>query len=290
MAKECSMAQEYFSSDVLWRLNGRGIDDANYNTVPDEVPYYFYGGASGITLSLDFNDGLSNTYDVYRDGTLIYDIDCLETYPFQIDASKMYKVVPDDYDCYIYTGYPINFKDKDGSTFTGTLELTDQYCFYGDNNFKVTATPTRAGYIFKGWYDNPECTDTHEGLSGSISSNPNLTVYALWERDSNADTYTGRLYSLVNKIKETSGLTSSGGLKGEQTIFFSEGSSLPLMVMEALSNSNENVVLDFTSEYEGEKYHFVIKGGTNPLVDKEILWYGPLWLRQYYAVPMKEDK
>lgn len=50
----------------------------------------------------------------------------------------------------------------------------------GEEEFTLSAPPTRDGYTFAGWYDN-------EGLTGtpvtSVSGNESNTVYAKWDRD-----------------------------------------------------------------------------------------------------------
>lgn len=282
IAKGFCMAQTY-TSNVSWSSNGRYITDNVGDSIPALSTHYFFGGSSGIEFSYFFNDGIGNNAAVYENGSLIMQIACNNSYTYTIDANKMYQVTASAYGYSIYSGYKITFKDQGGGAFTGSLDLCDQYCYYQSYNFKVTATPTRAGYTFKGWFNDPDCTTPHAGLTGTITSDPRLTVYALWEKNNNSASYEGRLYNLVDEINRLSKEDS----KEVRTIFFSEGSSLPLMVMEALNNSNETVKLDFISEYDGKKYHFVISGGTNPHLSKDIPWYGPLWLNQYYSVPLE---
>lgn len=249
-----------------------------------------YGGTSGISFSYYFDAGLpGSSASTYKDGISINSyIPNGETETFTIEAGKMYKVFASLYGYRLSSGYPITFKDKGGSDFSGTLPLENRYCYFNDNNFKVTATPERAGYNFLGWFDDSDCTVPHVGLTGTLNSDPHLTVYALWEEAAAPDSYEQRLERLAEKITDTSKKIESGELKGTQTIYFSEGTSFPLFIMEALNNSNKNVTLDFTTEYNGTKYHFVIKGGKNAYISENIPWYGPYWLNQYYAVPVSK--
>lgn len=282
-AKGLCLAETYTRS-VTFSSDGRYVYDEQSNPSSDAVTHYFYGGSSGITFSYYFFDPIPDaSASVFKDGSLEETIYCHNTYNLTIDANKIYKIEVGRYKLSAFTGYKINFKDKGGAAFTGSLSLENQYVYYSDVDFMLTATPTRAGYTFKGWFDDSDCTIPHAGLTGPITLDPSLTVYALWEKNNNSASYEGRLYNLVDEINRLSKEDS----KEVRTIFFSEGSSLPLMVMEALNNSNETVKLDFISEYDGKKYHFVISGGTNPHLSKDIPWYGPLWLNQYYSVPLE---
>lgn len=47
------------------------------------------------------------------------------------------------------------------------------------STFGIYEEPTREGFIFKGWYDDPECTDGHEVDINSINSDK--VVYAKWK-------------------------------------------------------------------------------------------------------------
>lgn len=282
-AKGLCLAETY-TSNAEWRVEGASqFDSSSHADIDEDSIHYFYGGSSGIEFNYYFNDGIGNTAEINLDGSLHKTLLNGENYSLTIGSGKIYKVKAKTSGYDAFTGYKITFKDKGGTAFTGSLSIENQYVYYSDVDFMLTATPTRAGYTFKGWFDNSDCTTPHARLTGPITSDPGLTVYALWEKNNNAASYEGRLYNLVDEINRLSKEDS----KEEKTIFFSEGSSLPLMVMEALNNSNETVKLDFISEYDGKKYHFVISGGTNSHLSKDIPWYGPLWLNQYYSVPLE---
>ena len=69
--------------------------------------------------------------------------------------------------------FDFNSEDEDGSygyyaIVTGEISFT-----FGDYK-----EPSKEGKVFKGWYDNPECTDGHEVDINNISNDK--TVYAKW--------------------------------------------------------------------------------------------------------------
>ena len=80
--------------------------------------------------------------------------------------------------------------------------------------------------------------------------------------------------------------------KGEKvenaTVYLTAGDSLPLSIMKTLK-ACPGVTLDFRCTYKGEKLHFVLKGGEELVIDENIPWYGPMYLKSVYGVA-GEDK
>ncbi|SEI90718.1 InlB B-repeat-containing protein, partial [Streptococcus equinus] len=52
---------------------------------------------------------------------------------------------------------------------------------YGETISLASTTPTKEGYTFDGWYDNPELTGNV--ISGDVVLNQNKTLYAKWQAD-----------------------------------------------------------------------------------------------------------
>ncbi|WP_249030152.1 InlB B-repeat-containing protein [Tannockella kyphosi] len=52
-----------------------------------------------------------------------------------------------------------------------------------------TATPTRTGYTFKGWGTYATDTSVNYSAGGTYTSNSNITLYAIWERNSYTVSY-----------------------------------------------------------------------------------------------------
>ncbi len=98
----------------------------------------------------------------------------------------------------IYAGYDINhytvtFNIGDGATMTGNSEVSVAY----NSPVSKPADPTRDDYIFKGWYDNADCTGSEFNFNTSITGPK--TIYAKWlaiyEYEANDDGYTLKKYN-----------------------------------------------------------------------------------------------
>ncbi|MBR4881108.1 MAG: InlB B-repeat-containing protein, partial [Clostridia bacterium] len=84
--------------------------------------------------------------------------------------------------------YNITYLDKNGATFSGTLNASTKYTHtYG------TATtlynPTKSGYAFGGWFTTPDCSGTKVTSLGASAYTSDITLYALWTTNSYTITY-----------------------------------------------------------------------------------------------------
>ena len=67
-----------------------------------------------------------------------------------------------------------------------------------------------------------------------------------------------------------------------QTVTWDKGTALPYDIMKLLED-NEKITLIFTYTYQGKDYKATIQG-RNVKTDKNIPWYGPLYLNGHYGV------
>ena len=95
--------------------------------------------------------------------------------------------------------YTVDFKDNDGSalsspiaskTTTGTLNLSE------------VGTPSKSGYIFKGWTTEPNGTTVEYTATETVTITANTTLYAVWEAEGPKVTYTVTLMNGETKIDE----------------------------------------------------------------------------------------
>lgn len=83
------------------------------------------------------------------------------------------------------TKYTVTFKDQDENF---DLHLDNMILEYG--SYYEFPTPTKAGYNFLGWYNNPEGNGYKLSASGTYVFTEDLTVYACWELTSKVETPT----------------------------------------------------------------------------------------------------
>lgn len=149
----------------------------------------------------------------------------------------------------------------DNNDGTISKQENDDACVYSGNGYIYEA---KAGYI-------------SSSFDGTVSDFPDPSPRAVaYFASLRGSDYRGRLYELSKNIRALAS-TEQG-----TTIYYSEGSALPLDVMRALKES-EGVTLDMTCSYECVDYHFVIKGGKDMKFFDDIGWYGVLFLNQEYG-------
>ena len=68
----------------------------------------------------------------------------------------------------------------------GSGAPSSQVKWYGENLTLSTSTPTRSGYIFKGWATSASATSAAYAAGGTYSADSAVTLYAVWQ----ANTYT----------------------------------------------------------------------------------------------------
>lgn len=180
-----SSKAETYKADVYWESNGRDVY-ANHSYsggFSPETNHYIYGDRSDVTLTIDSCSGVGGNLTVYSDGQQNYIWDG-NPEEYSIKKGGCIKAKWDGpQKIYLYTGYPIVFKDKGGAAFSGKMAIEDSFCFWGDTTVSLS-NPSRTGYTFEGWYEDPDCTVAYEGWSGTaLTSNPGITVYASWKRN-----------------------------------------------------------------------------------------------------------
>jgi len=83
-------------------------------------------------------------------------------------------------------------------------------------------------------------------------------------------------------------LEEAGKQKGDCTIEWNKGNSLPLSFMRDLKNY-PNVTLVFNYKYM-DKYYRVVIPSSKVIIDESIEWYGPLWLAAHYGSTVNASK
>lgn len=84
--------------------------------------------------------------------------------------------------------YTITYKDKDNDAFSGThgsgYPTTHTY-----GTVTTLVDPTKEGYTFEGWFDNPACTGDKLTSLGATAYTADITLYAKWTEKSYAVTF-----------------------------------------------------------------------------------------------------
>ena len=172
------------------KLFGYGEDSVgNQASQPSVVTI---DGVSSITVDVYYNtvyddsifvlEGAHPDFYTYSDS----EFDNLTYHMFGGPGNETYNVNGNELVNVGHEKFEIN---GDGVTFDFNSEGENgSYGYYAVITGEVTSSfgtykePTREGFIFKGWYDDPECTDGHEVDINSINSDK--VVYAKW-RDVN---------------------------------------------------------------------------------------------------------
>lgn len=302
-----------FSENVKWISSGREIyvNDYEYE-IEIECNHYLYGN---INLTIKAADAM-NSIHVYRNNESVLEVsdNTQEDYSVPAGVTKAYWTSFTK--LYLYTGYPITFYDKGGAAFTGSMPLEDKYCYYGDSNFRINGTPTRAGYIFKGWYTDSDCTVPYEGETGTIDADPSIVVYALWEADGNSNNgchvhdftwqtileptpyaeglerqvcscgatgITQPLSAFGYLIRDYAPSLIKAAQPGQTVTFeFGEFNSFPKDLMAKLvEKSAQDVTFVFHYEWNHVKQEVTIPAGTP--IDLNFEWYGPAKMAELYG-------
>lgn len=86
-----------------------------------------------------------------------------------------------------------------------------------------TSKPTRAGYTFRGWATSSGASSAQYQPGGSYSSNANLTLYAVWERNKAEPSLSFSTASIVLSVGQTQTINVNFSGSGIQSISFGFG-------------------------------------------------------------------
>ena len=124
--------------------------------------------------------------------------------------------------------YSITYYESDGTTRLYVLPVE----YYGGEGAPSLGTPAKAGYIFAGWYANPDLVTGGVVTSISASDNGNKTFYAKWTEKSSKMpvTFIGADGSAVTtnctSITEDSSVLETGWYVVSDSVILSTGKSL----------------------------------------------------------------
>lgn len=82
---------------------------------------------------------------------------------------------------------------------------------------------------------------------------------------------------LIEQINTFSQQNKANGEESQQIIEY-KGNSIPSSLIEALAAS-KGTVLHYTGTYMGKKYDFMIQGGEDFFINKNVKYYGPLYIQ-----------
>lgn len=139
--------------------------DVYYGGVDDE--YYVAVMHEAVTdyNNFSWNDGTYHEYWTEENGT------------YEINGNTVTNI---GYEQFTIDGNTVSFGFESYDS-----EVVNGYGYYAtvksiiNKPHQTITDPTREGFIFKGWYDDPECTDGHEVDIDSINSDK--VVYAKWK-------------------------------------------------------------------------------------------------------------
>jgi uncharacterized repeat protein (TIGR02543 family) len=99
----------------------------------------------------------------------------------------------------------VTFDSNSGSAVTGTTTRTAESIPSGP------VSPTRAGYTFAGWYDNPGFNGSQVGFPYVHSKTENFTLFAKWDANTLNVTFDSNSGSAVTGITTRTGVPISSG-------------------------------------------------------------------------------
>ncbi len=181
--------------------------------------------------------------------------------------------------------------------------LTDYCCcymFYGCTNLIVTETedPSEATWIFPvsaAWEWNYEMIAglTAPGTLTEVAAGKMYKVSFVAPPapivPSTDNTYNKTIAETNAQLEAVAEELAKGEKVEDATVYLTTGDSLPLSVLKTLKNC-PGVTLDFRCTYKGEELHFVLKGGEKLVINENIPWYGPLFLKSVYGVAGEEKQ
>lgn len=327
---EVRSAAATYRGDVRWISNGREVYIATYggDMLNLDEDHYLYGVDEKVSLTVAGSDIFDAKIDVYLDNQYNEGIPNGSSGTYSVDIGQALKACWQGlYRVYLYTGYPIIFKDKGDADFSGEMAPENSFYFWGDTSVSF-AEPHRIGYTFKGWYSDAECTVPCEGWSGArVERNMNLTVYADWEKSENSEPSEAAAPHIHEWIQGKGSSASETTDGNEGTYCRICGYSLnsdPSLAFEYAINKNtekldkavigQNVVMEFgkwnsfskefmtmvkekVAEgvsvtlkfwYNGVEYTITIPAYS--LVDTSLDWYGPFCMYQIYELGIPVTK
>lgn len=258
---------------------GNGVEivetNALYNTLRNSLSASQLAASDGKQLEFDFNvtnmsdgdagTGEINTYAANHDYTIgnFFDL----TLTVKADGASIGNVTVTAATVPLTVDIPTGIR-RTGRTFfilrnhEGTITVVGT----GTGNSVPISTNQFSTYAiaYSDSYSSPSSNlGTSSGENGAdIDSNDNGSMVGL-----------GGLRQLI----------SEAAIKGgEQTIYWSEGNSLPYDIMKSLED-NPQITLVFNYMYKNEYYSVVIPG-KNVKADVSIPWYGPRYLYEKYGL------
>ncbi|MBR1677256.1 MAG: InlB B-repeat-containing protein [Clostridia bacterium] len=190
-----------------------------------------------------------------------------------------------------------------------TLRVAKQYTVTFETNFddivvepyrniregrqiEAPALPAKKGYIFKGWYTDPDFTEGSEYKFGNQAIKGNITLYAKWEK----------YYPTVTYIHNMNGcdLTEQ---KVEYNTALVVGSYTPINgyhVEGYYSDSEMMIPFDFTQKliidtvvyvkWETNKYSVTLNANGGTVTDKQIADYRDIPFKSWITTPQAPER
>ncbi|MBR3469572.1 MAG: LysM peptidoglycan-binding domain-containing protein [Lachnospiraceae bacterium] len=123
--------------------------------------------------------------------------------------------------------------------------------------------------------ESGEATGQYKILQGSLSAGDNYTII-----------FTGATFAIMPNVLYTQSLAEQLwnviAAGGKQTVYWSEGDSLPFNIMKILQD-HPQITLVFSYSYKGVNYRVAIPGSAAKAYPN-IPWYGPLYLYGNYGM------
>jgi F0F1-type ATP synthase epsilon subunit len=123
--------------------------------------------------------------------------------------------------------------------------------------------------------ESGEATGQYKILQGSLTAGDNYTII-----------FTGATFAIMPNILYTQSLAeqlwNAIATGGKQTVYWSEGDSLPFNIMKILQD-HPQITLVFSYSYKGVNYRVTIPGSAAKAYPN-IPWYGPLYLYGNYGM------
>ena len=123
--------------------------------------------------------------------------------------------------------------------------------------------------------EDGEATGNYKILQGSLTAGDNYTII-----------FTGATFAIMPNVLYTQSLAeqlwNAIAAGGKQTVYWSEGDSLPFNIMKILQD-HPQITLVFSYSYKGVNYRVTIPGSVAKAYSN-IPWYGPLYLYGNYGM------
>jgi len=164
------------------------------------------------------------------------------------------------------SAYTITYKDKNGEPFSGIFDGTYPTEFNSSSGTITLPTPTRALYIFNGWFRDSNCMYGQIAEFDGTSITQDLVVYANWTPNFNTITWKNWngdiLYSTMVEIGSTPSYTGTTPTRQEDAQYTYTFSGWDPAISQVTDVGETTYTATFTGTLRKYDVYWVVDGTT----------------------------